>query len=879
MKGKYKAAIALVLLFILLPLTLLLTLAQWVPTLAGIWLPAGTRIALDESPRLTLRSLHIPELRYLVEDCPLARLTHATLTHPSRWKLEADALDINTACLNKLPQSEPSPAAPKTLKEWQAMLPGSWIDIKRLTFSPWQAWEGQLSLALTPQRQQLHYRGERLAFDAQLAGQALTLSKLEMRLFDDKPPVTLGGEFTLPVFPAGVPVNGHAQTTLTVPGEPGIVDAELEWRENAGQLIVMARGNPEPLLDLPWQATPARFTISDGRWNWPYQGFPLSGRVGLHIDDWQAGIEKARISGRLNVLTQGNAGKGNAVLNFGPGRLGMDQSDMPMRLTGEAKQGEMIFYASLPAQLTGPLSDPLLAFTPGALLRSRGRVIDALNIDEIRWPLAGVKVTQRGVDGRLQAILRAHENQMGDFVLHLDGQARDFLPDAGLWQWRYWGEGNFIPMHARWDVAGRGEWRDNEILLSALSTGFDQLQYGTMRINAPRLALNQPIRWLRDEAQPRFSGALTLDAEETTFSGGSRLPPSTLNFSVSGSEPTVFQFKGDLRADEIGPVRVNGRWDGERLRGQAWWPKQALNVFQPLVPPEWKMRLLDGALYAQVAFSAAPGQGFEAGGHGVLRDGGAWMPDNQFSGVDFILPFRYHEGHWQLGTRRPVSLRIGKVVNQVTASNIAADLQGSYPWTEENPLQLSDVSIDVLGGKVTLRQLRLPQHDAALLRLQNISSSELISAIKAKQFALSGPVDGALPLWLDNNAWIIKDGWLHNPGAMTLRVDKDTADALVKDNMAAGAAINWLRYMEISRSWTKINLDRQGLLTMQAALKGTSYVEGKSNTVNLNYAHEENVFELWRSLRFGDNLQSLLKQHVKLPAAPCANGKQCEENR
>ncbi len=60
MKGKYKAAIALVLLFILLPLTLLLTLAYWVPTLAGIWLPAGTRIAMEASPRLTRHALKIP---------------------------------------------------------------------------------------------------------------------------------------------------------------------------------------------------------------------------------------------------------------------------------------------------------------------------------------------------------------------------------------------------------------------------------------------------------------------------------------------------------------------------------------------------------------------------------------------------------------------------------------------------------------------------------------------------------------------------------------------------------------------------------------------------------------------------------------------------
>lgn len=880
MKGKYKAALALLLLFILLPLTLLLTLAYWVPTLVGIWLPVGTRIAMEESPRLTRHSLAIPDLRYLIDDCPLASVQNARLTHPSRWKLDIGSLDINTACLSKLPETEPSPAAPKTLAEWQAMLPNTWVNIDRFTVSPWQQWQGKISLALSPTHQELDYNGERVALSARLRGQQLTLEQMQIRLLDDQPPVTFGGEFTLPKVPDGVPVNGHAQTTLTLPTTPGLLDADIDWRDNAGQLVIMARDNPEPILDLPWEATRERLTISDGRWNWPYQGFPLSGRVGLRIDDWQKGLQNAQISGRLNVLTQGDAGKGNAVLNIGPGRLSMVDSEMPLQLTGEAKQGEMILYAVLPALLSGGLSDPQLAFTPGALLRSRGRIIDDLNIDDIRWPLAGVKVTQHGVDGRLQAILRAHENSMGDFVLHLDGQAQDFLPDNGLWQWRYWGEGNFTPMNARWDVTGRGEWRDRAIELSELSTGFDQLEYGTMRVSSPRLILNQPLRWVRDDVAPSLSGALTLDAGQTTFSGGSVLPPSTLAFSVAGREPTRFQFKGDLRADKIGPVRVNGRWDGERLRGQAWWPRQSLTVFQPLVPPELKMNLLEGDLYAQVAFSAAAGQGFDAGGHGVLRGGSVWMPDNQISGVDFILPFRYHEGGWQLGTRRPVSLRIGEVVNQVTAKNITADLQGSYPWSEDNPLQLSDVSIDVLGGKVTLSQLRLPQHDPALLRLKNISTSELISAVNPKQFALSGPVDGALPLWLDDNRdWIVKDGWLHNPGPMTLRVDKDTADALVKDNMAAGLAINWLRYMEISRSWTRLDLDRQGVLKMQAAIKGTSFVDGKSNSVNLNYSHEENVFELWRSLRFGDNLQSLLKQNATLPVRPCVNQKECEDKR
>lgn len=171
-------------------------------------------------------------------------------------------------------------------------------------------------------------------------------------------------------------------------------------------------------------------------------------------------------------------------------------------------------------------------------------------------------------------------------------------------------------MNARWDVRGTGEWRDNVIELTDLSTGFDKLQYGTMLVSKPRLVLDHPVRWSRDPDNPTFSGALALNAGQTSFSGGSVLPPSVLTFSVDGTDPTVFQFKGNLHADDIGPVQVNGRWDGERLRGQAWWPKQSLTVFQPLIPPDWKMTLRGGEMYAQVAFSAAPDQGFEAGGTG-----------------------------------------------------------------------------------------------------------------------------------------------------------------------------------------------------------------------------------------------------------------------
>ncbi|WP_312582375.1 YdbH family protein [Atlantibacter hermannii] len=877
MKGKYRALIALALLLILLPLALLLTVAHWLPGLVGIWLPPGTRIALEERPRLTRHAVVLPHLSYLAGECELAKLTNATLSHPSRWKLDIDTLVVNSACFDQLPAGEENPAAPRTLAEWQAMLPNTWLTINQLTLAPWQQFAGELTASLTPARQTFRYHGDAISLAAQIDGQTATITEFTLNAIEGQQPLSLAGEVTLGLLPDGLPTQGHLITRLHMPGPLPLADAELEWSENRGQLLISAPDDPDPLLDLPWTVSRDRLSISDGRWHWTVEDMPLSGRLGINVDNWREGPEAAQISGRMNVVTQGAAGKGNAVLNFGPGKLSLTDSAMPVQLTGEAKQDQMIFYAVLPGMLRGPLLDPQLRFAPGALLRSRGRVIDALNIDEIRWPLAGVKVASTGVDGRLQAILRAHENQMGDFELHLDGQANDFLPDSGLWQWHYWGKGGFTPMQARWDVKGTGEWRDNTIVLNTLSTGFDKLQYGSMRIDAPRLAMDKPVRWVRDPDHPSLTGALTLDAGETLFTGGSVLPPSRLNFSVEGSDPTSFQFTGDLHADAIGPVQVNGRWDGVRVRGQAWWPAQPLAVFQPLIPPDWKMALREGRFYAQVAFSAAAEQGFEAGGHGVVKGGSAWMPDNRLDGVDFVLPFRFSDSTWQLGTRGPVTLRIASVKNQVEAQNLTADLQGWYPWSEQQPLILSNVNVDVLGGNISMQQLRMPQHDAALLRVNNISSSQLITAINPKQFTLSGRVNGALPLWLNDPDWIIRDGWLTNPGPMTLRLDKDMADALARDNMAAGAAINWLRYMEIARSWTRLNLTNLGVLTLRAELQGTSRLDGKSNTVRLNYQHQENLFTLWRSLRFGDNLQAWLEQHASLPDGGCAAGDNCEE--
>lgn len=147
-------------------------------------------------------------------------MENVTLSHPSRWDLDIGALELNSVCLSKLPQSAPSTVAPKTLAQWQAILPNTWLTIHRFTLSPWQQWEGELHASLTPARQDIIYNGKQVSIKGQLRGQTLSISQFDVQLPDQPQPVKLVGEFTLPLVPDGVPVKGIRSRPLTCHSYP-----------------------------------------------------------------------------------------------------------------------------------------------------------------------------------------------------------------------------------------------------------------------------------------------------------------------------------------------------------------------------------------------------------------------------------------------------------------------------------------------------------------------------------------------------------------------------------------------------------------------------------------------------------------------------------
>ncbi|MGV8925860.1 MAG: YdbH family protein [Ewingella sp.] len=864
-----------VLILLLLMLILWKTIPRWLPALAQYWIPAGTSLSLSASPHWSDGVLSLPGLSYKAGDCELVLAKNVRLNQVSgNWALAMDALTVDTLCLRNIPASA---GKPLTFADIQNTLPFGSVTVKQLSITPWQRYAGELHLENDGTSQHLSLQGKMLKLDAVLDNQQqLTINSLSLTPPGSEVPLSLSGKVTLPATVDQLPQTGELHAEMQTDPLPRPLDITLQWQKMQGVITLAEKDASEPLVTLPWQLQGKQLRITHGQWRWPYAAQPLAGGINLTLSDWSDTFDQTQIAARLNVLTKGHNGKANVVLTLGPGKIGLLDSDLAFQLTGQANLLTTSLSASLPGTLRGSVLNPELALRSGALLRAWGKPSPELTLQDARWPLAGVKVSADGVSGPLQAIVKARDSYWGAFDLHLNGKSHNFWPDQGMWDFNYWGNGKLPPLAGRWDMSGKGSWHDNLITLASLSTGFNRLHYGLIDVDAPRLTLEKPLIWRRPVSKRyqdqlptlplQFGGAIKLVAKKIALENGGYLPPAELQLQLSGTDPRNFNLRGMLDANPIGPIRLQGRWDGERLRGEGWWPKQQLTAFQPLLAPDLGIKLREGSFYAQTAFSMARGQGFIAGGHWVVKNGGMWLADGDLSGMDFSLSYRLKNQIWTLGVKEPVMLRIREVNNLAKLENVTADLQGSYPWSEASPLTLSNLGVDILRGHVSMSALRMPQHDAAVLKLEKINLSELFTVLKPKQLAMSGNVDGELPLYVNDPKWIIRNGWIKNDGWLTLRLDPQFADAMASGNIANRLVIEWIRYMEIRQMQAKVNLDNLGELTMTSHVVGANTSEKQDREVILNYSHQENVYQLWHSLRFGDNLQEWLQQQISLPA-------------
>ncbi len=80
--------------------------------------------------------------------------------------------------------------------------------------------------------------------------------------------------------------------------EPSLVDAELDWQENSGQLIVW-----HGITAIRCSICRGKLLVNNDRKRWSLElavcRFSFEWPMGVKVDNWQAGLENALVSGRL----------------------------------------------------------------------------------------------------------------------------------------------------------------------------------------------------------------------------------------------------------------------------------------------------------------------------------------------------------------------------------------------------------------------------------------------------------------------------------------------------------------------------------------------------------------------------------------------------
>lgn len=321
-----------------------------------------------------------------------------------------------------------------------------------------------------------------------------------------------------------------------------------------------------------------------------------------------------------------------------------------------------------------------------------------------------------------------------------------------------------------------------------------------------------------------------------------------------------------------GRITVSGQQGQARLQLPAW--QSELSLTAALAGSRKSTRLkgpvIRGTMQVSTPLSAAMSQRFGVTlQQGRLSGQGAWQWQDHLqlqgdvhvsglaldwggilaSGGNGAANVQLRKEGLTLTSTGPVTLAelaLGTPIRNIRMT-VQSDL-GTWHFT--------DVYAELLGGTMRAPTLQWPSPHYQPVLLSQIDLAEVAALQNDPNptVQLTGRVAGVLPLQLEKNVLALKDGQLMNAGVLSLRVFPSAGvRAMEKSNLAVQLALDTLSQLTIHDFQAHMNMAPDGWLDAQVTLKGVN-PQHRRQPVVLNYTHRENVVELLRSLRIGDEI-------------------------
>ncbi len=169
---------------------------------------------------------------------------------------------------------------------------------------------------------------------------------------------------------------------------------------------------------------------------------------------------------------------------------------------------------------------------------------------------------------------------------------------------------------------------------------------------------------------------------------------------------------------------------------------------------------------------------------------------------------------------------------------------------------LADIFADVLGGQMHAAALQWPssQFQAVTVGRINLAEVAALQNDPNPTVQLAGRVGGNLPLQLTRDSLALRSGHVSNEGPLSLKVLPSAGvTAMGQSNRAVELALDALSNLAIDEFEARLNMKPDGWMDAAVTIKGQN-PQKNSLPIILNYTHRENVFELLRSLRIGDDI-------------------------
>ncbi|RKF22186.1 hypothetical protein DBZ36_00635 [Alginatibacterium sediminis] len=326
-------------------------------------------------------------------------------------------------------------------------------------------------------------------------------------------------------------------------------------------------------------------------------------------------------------------------------------------------------------------------------------------------------------------------------------------------------------------------------------------EQGTWSASAPELQLSAQGTW----HWPTMGHINTL---KTTGTLKANYNPLWLNYIPNLEFPKALQLLN---------AAINGSWQSQGLH-----------------LPELKLALSDGhALWDDISID-----GLNIESKATQNSQGLWTHQGQLKlhQLDIGVPVTDIHAQWWQALARPID-------------DISA-------------LRVQALKFEVLQGIFSIPSLHLPLPSQASLSFRNLEMSQLTQLYPDLSLAAQGTLRGQLPLELSQQGLSIHDGHVRlDPARGYVRLSHPSVLEMKTQHQSLDFSLSLLEDFSFEQLHADVSLSTEGEMSFAARIQGFNQ-SVTPRRIDLNYTHQENIYQLMRSLRIGDELSGKLQEWI-----------------